>query len=379
MTLPTLSSQALLTSCRQASETCTECGACVRECAFLKKHGTPKAIADRISGDPNQTALAFECSLCRLCTAVCPVKLDPADFLLAARRFAVTAGQGDFRQHKSLIAFETCGTSSFLSLYRLPTGCTTVLFPGCALAGSRSGRVVELFDWLTQWIPSLGIVLDCCTKPSHDLGRQEKFALMFTEMIGYLKDNGIHRVLVACPSCHQIFKRYGEGLTVTSVYEELLQHKLPEQSLKAVAATIHDPCASRFETGIHQAVRDLAQACGLNVHEMKRHGKKTLCCGEGAAACHLVPEIAGTWTRSRQEQAGAQPMISYCAGCTGFLGTNGHAAHHLLDLVFSPTRTMTDTVRVTKSPFTYFQRWRLKRHFMKNMAGANGRERTCKG
>jgi heterodisulfide reductase subunit B len=70
---------------------------------------------------------------------------------------------------------------------------------------------------LKETIPGLGIVLDCCSKPSHDLGREKVFQLMFGELKDYLFENGARNVLVACPNCHKVFKDYGDGLTVKTV------------------------------------------------------------------------------------------------------------------------------------------------------------------
>ena len=52
------------------------------------------------------------------------------------------------------------------SYYALPEGCNTVFFPGCTLSGTRSEKVILTYQRLKKSIPSLGIVLDCCTKPS---------------------------------------------------------------------------------------------------------------------------------------------------------------------------------------------------------------------
>ena len=81
----------LARQCRKlglVSTACIECDLCRKECAFLKKHGKPKEIADRY--DPalrkEDLALPFECSLCGLCTAVCPAKIDPARLFLEMRK-----------------------------------------------------------------------------------------------------------------------------------------------------------------------------------------------------------------------------------------------------------------------------------------------------
>ena len=155
---------------------CIACPLCRRECAFLEKYGNPKEIADRIDpGVDASLALAFECSLCGLCGAVCPVDLEPRDLFLDMRREAVKKGIAPFPEHKMLLDYEKRGTSRRYSYYALPEGCDTIFFPGCGLPGTRPKRDPPGFNHLRSFIPGLGIVLDCCTKPSHDLGRQDFF------------------------------------------------------------------------------------------------------------------------------------------------------------------------------------------------------------
>ena len=189
-------------------EKCVECKLCVKECQFLKKHGTPKQIALRYDPTSMESKyLPFECSLCRLCEVVCPDKigLNPARMFLEMRREAVKRDDTVLTKHGRILNYEKRGTSKRYSYYALPENCDTVLFPGCTLPGTRPDKVISLFEHLQTNIPSLGMVLDCCTKPSHDLGRNKYFQVMFEEMKQYLLSCGVKHVLVACPNCFKVF------------------------------------------------------------------------------------------------------------------------------------------------------------------------------
>ena len=363
-------------SLKEMSEECIECKLCVKQCAFLQKYGTPKQIADNYNSDdqPHQ-AMAYECSLCSLCTAVCPVDIDPKRMFLEMRRYSVAAGQADLTKQRLLLNFEKRGTSKRYSFYGLPMECDTVLFPGCALAGSRPKRVMQLFDHLQNFFPSLGIVLDCCTKPSHDLGRADYFHAMFVDMQNYLLDHGVKNVLVACPSCYAVFNNYGKGLATRSVYEILAREDRQAGSRIAVEpVTIQDSCVARFENDMQHAVRSLIEAKGVSHEEMKHHGKKTLCCGEGGGAHFVAPDLAENWGEKRREQAQRRRIITYCAGCAHFLSKVGPTAH-LLDLIFDPVATLAGKAKVARSPFTYLNRLLLKRRFRKKQQYAATRER----
>jgi len=369
--------QAIDNSIREMSEQCIECGICVKQCAFLKKYGTPKKIAENWQSlDGESAAMPFACSLCSLCTAVCPVKIDPRQMFLEMRRYAAARGDVDFVKQKLLLNFEKRSTSKHFSFYGLPAGCDTVFFPGCALAGTRPRRVMQLFEHLQEFFPNLGIVLDCCTKPSHDLGRSDYFQAMFSEMQHYLAGHGIKNVLVACPSCHAVFKQYGKGLSSRSVYEILAREYWQSESLfSAEPVTIQDSCVARFEKDMQDSVRKLMRSRGISFEEMKHRGKKTLCCGEGGGAHFVAPDLAGNWAVRRKKEVQNRRIITYCAGCAHFLGRVAPTAH-LLDLVFDPAATLAGRAKVAKSPFTYLNRLLLKWKFKRKMEYGFSRERV---
>ncbi|MCB2183279.1 MAG: VTT domain-containing protein [Desulfobulbaceae bacterium] len=361
------------------SEKCIECKLCRKECKFLRKYGNPKQIADTYApSSAKDLALPFECSLCGLCAAVCPVGVNPAAMFLEMRREAVAAGGQDFADYGVILNYEKRGTSRRYSYYALPENCDTVLFPGCALPGTRPDKVKGLFDHLQKTFPALGIVLDCCTKPSHDLGRDSHFHAMFTEMKEYLRQHGVKNVLVACPNCYRVFNEYGSGLHVKTVYEYLADTSLPQTAHIPATVTIHDPCGTRNEKQVHTAIRRLATNKSLTVEEMKHHGPKTICCGEGGSVGCINPAYSRNWGIRRKEEAAGQRILTYCAGCANFLG-GLNPTSHILDVLFEPEKALAGQAKVSKAPWTYLNRLRLKSYFKKNINAAVSRERTFSG
>lgn len=358
------------------SRECIECKLCQKECAFLRKYGKPKALAEAYDpSDKAQQSMAFECNLCGLCKAVCPVDIDPGGMFLEMRREAVRRGEGSYRKHSTILGYERRGTSRLYTYYALPHSCETVLFPGCALSGSRPDKVIKLHEHLKKSIPALGIVLDCCLVPSHDLGRDEYFRAMFGEMKEFLLENGVRNILVACGSCHKIFKKYGGDLSVRTVYEVLAENGLPETARSSAIVTLHDPCAVRFEHSVHEAVRDLARRKGLDIEEMPHHKKKSLCCGEGGSAGFISPALTEKWREKRRQEVQNRRILTYCAGCAGFLSRTMPTSH-LLDFLFEPEAALAGKVKVSRAPLTYWNRIRLKRHFKKTLKAEITRERT---
>jgi len=361
---------------KNISEKCINCKICQKECEFLRKYGKPKEIADSYNPtDKVHQGMPFECSLCQLCAAVCPVKINPALMFLEMRRETVRRGIGDYPEHAVISGYEKRGTSKRYTYYAIPEGSDTIFFPGCALTGTRPDKVLKLYEHLKKSIPSLGIVLDCCTIPSHDLGRERFFDGTFGEMRDFLKKNGIRKVLVACPSCYKVFKQYGDALSVSTVYEIIAINGLPETGKIQGTVTIHDPCPMRFEESVLTAVRDLVTRKGLEIEEMTHSRKKTFCCGEGGSVGFISPELAKKWGLLRKKETNGKRIITYCAGCVNSLNPLTPTSH-ILDLIYEPEASMSGKVKVSKAPFSYINRLKLKSHLKKTVHARISRERT---
>ena len=351
-----------------AIENCTGCNLCVRECSFLQKSGNPADISRGGGCNP------FECTLCGLCTAVCPLGVDPSRYFLELRREVRRQAGCDDPRHAPLIAYERKGTSRLFTFYGLPEGCDTIFFPGCALPGTRPYAVTKVYEHLRERIPNLGIVLDCCLKPSHDLGREDHFSQTFGEMRDYLVQHGISKVLVACPNCHRIFSDYGDGMAVQTVYE-LLADDPASLVPHSVEAVIHDPCVARFVPAAQDAARAMAEARGVKITEMVHRREHTICCGRGAGANFISPEIMTEAVNARVAAADGKPIVTYCAACAGTFAQKTKSLH-LLDVWASPAEAFAGKSKISRAPFTYLNRLRLKRRFRKAGGYAFTRERS---
>jgi Fe-S oxidoreductase len=272
------------------------------------------------------------------------------------------------------LGFEKRGISPHLTYYALPEACDTVLFPGCALSATRPETVCSLFNQLRKKTPGLGMVLDCCTKPSHDLGRSDFFETVFGEMRHYLLTHGVRRVLTACPSCYKVFKSHGGDLRVETVYQALAAEQPLSRADTRQTVTIHDPCVLRFDAPVQRAVRALASARGLHIEEMPHHGPKTFCCGEGASVRCTAPELAATWERRRAAEADGRPIITYCAGCDASLGKTVET-RHILDILYPRRQAAGRQRSVPGFPRTCWNRQWLKHYASTAIVSKFSRER----
>lgn len=358
-------------------DNCTDCSLCRKECQFLDRYASPATIVHgKDSTDPALLRMTYECSLCGLCGAVCPAGLQPGELFSALREASILSGNAPLKSFKQILAFEKRGTSKRYSWYSLPENCDTVFFPGCELPGTRPTKTLNLYNHLKTVIPGIGFVLDCCCKPSRDLGRLTHFHDMLREMKSYLIPHGIKHLITACPNCHSVFTIHGKPLEVISVYEVLTRHGLPPGNpAPNKLFTIHDSCVIRHDTSIQKAVRSIIKAKGLSIAEMPHSREKTICCGKGAAVACIDPGLASAWRDQRLKEADGRPIITYCAGCAGaFKGKT--PVFHIIDILFEPESVASGKPRVSRSPMTYLNRLWLKHVLRKHENPVFFRERN---
>jgi hypothetical protein len=293
---------------------------------------------------------------------------------LEMRREAVRSGKGIFAEHARLLSFERKGASRRFSWYGLPRNCDTVFFPGCALPGTRPQQTKKVFALLQELRPNLGIVLDCCTKPSHDLGRQDYFLSMFGELKEYLVGQGIRQVIVACPNCYTVFREYVPELVTTLVYEVLAEAERMPSGRNAGTVVVHDPCSIRNDVTVLDAVRKLAIRAGVAVEEMAHNRTETRCCGEGGGVAALAPHLAAAWAEACVTDAAGYTVLTSCAGCANFLGSR-IITIHILDLLLDPKSALSGKAPVSRPLFTCLNRIGLKRYFQNLLSVTVSRER----
>lgn len=346
-------------------DACTDCGACVKHCAFLTAHGTPRSLLLGMdSTTPRSGEIAFACSLCGLCTAVCPQQLDPRHLFLEMRRRQVARGALPYHRYRSQLLHEQWGASSLLAWYGLSAGCTTVFFPGCALPGSRPATTLRMFADLRRIVPTLGIILDCCMKPSHDLGRTTAFQASFEVLHRFLIAQGVRTVITACPNCTVIFRQYNPEMTVRLVYEFLGERQLQAAVPAGGEVSVHDPCPLRNDKNSQMAVRSLLTRMGYTVVDMPHRGRFALCCGEGGSVRAVRPEFANHWPCLRQREAGGRTLVTSCVGCARFLGRSIRTVH-VADLLYQSDPKKKNRPKLPGALFSFWNRFMLKRRVQK--------------
>lgn len=281
--------------------------------------------------------------------------------MLRLRQEAVAMGH-DLRHHRRLLAFERVGHSRLFRCLNMPVGCTSIFFPGCSLPGLLPGATLALYHRLQAISPTIGILLDCCHKISHDLGRKQTHQVYLTQLTQLLDAHDIVTLVTACPSCLQALSGLPDRFTVTTAYQQLnLAPTLERPRLSpGTTFTIHDPCTVRFRPSLQDAVRQLCHSLDVPVEETAHAREATFCCGEGGGVGFVAPQLTEAWRQRRKAETGDRTVITYCAGCTSSLGRHQQAIH-LTELL---TATGTSRPLRPSRPVGPLHRW-LNRLWLK--------------
>jgi len=330
-------------------ENCISCNKCLKDCEFLKKYGNPSDIHKMISNGDLEKRVAYECSLCGLCNAVCPKGIDIKSYFLNLRRDVFKSdSKMVLKKFKSLLSYEKNSGSDIFKFYHIPQNANKLFFLGCAFTGKPPAMVLNVYKYLESKVGAIGIAIDCCYKISHDLGNVDKFEKKMFEKINIFKNHGIVEIITVCPSCTRVLRNYTE-IEVNTIYKYLSD----KSSTFDQSVTLHDPCVLRGDSQTQDLVRGILSNNGITITSTKYNRDKTLCCGEGGGVRFYNRELSDSWKKKHMEYAN-NTIATYCYGCKSFLKNKKVDVHHILDILFN------DFSKINF--FTFWKnRWKLKR------------------
>ncbi len=162
-----------------------DCSRCIRACnSFIASFGGfpgryAREIYNNLSivmGERKANLMINSCTLCDLCTTVCPNDFSMADLCLQARQQMLE----DKRMPVSAHAFaleemdHAMGEECFFAGHAQGLDHSDVLFfPGCQLVGSAPVQAARAWNWLKGENKATGIVTGCCGGTGL-LGRQNR-------------------------------------------------------------------------------------------------------------------------------------------------------------------------------------------------------------
>ncbi len=331
---------------RAEAERCFPCRCveCVKVCEYLAAHKSyPKRYVREIYnndcivlGNHKSNRLSNACSLCGLCEAVCPERLNMGEICLEARRSMVDKGKMPPSYHDFALrdmAFST-GDAFFLARHQPGMAASAAaFFPGCQLSASSPERVEAVYAHLRGALPGgVGLMLGCCGAPAHWSGRSGLFRETCDALAAAWEELGRPRLIAACPTCRRMLETGLPAARVETLWTTLAEVGVPARAAAGVRVAIHDPCAARDDRATQRAVRRLLTQAGASVVEIDAP-ERTTCCGFGGLASFVDPGLADR-TVDRRIARNDADYVTYCAMCRDNFARRGKRAVHVVDLLF---------------------------------------------
>ena len=219
-------------------------------------------------------------------------------------------------------------------LCAMPEGKTSVgyaFFPGCQLGASDARYVQSTYETLLEDRPDTGLILDCCGAPAYWAGQE----VLHEESIERIKNNweamGKPTLLFTCPTCKKLFKEFLPQIHGEFVYPLLGQKAGKRGSGQTVS--VFDPCSSRHEGEVQDAVRKLLTDSGHTLVPLPYEKENAQCCGYGGQMMIANPGMAKYMVDDRIRQS-PHPYVTYCTNCRDTFAAQDKGAMHVLDVVF---------------------------------------------
>ncbi|MFH1135919.1 MAG: (Fe-S)-binding protein [Pseudomonadota bacterium] len=318
---------------------------------FGRKPLTPEEL--RQFGDT-----VFKCTLCGRCEEVCPLGLGLKDLYCAIRQDMVGCGaypekidfiRDNLEESHNVFGEDNEERADWVDDLPDPpddkyikeqadivyfTGCVASFFP---LAQKGPMAAAEILGHFEVDFTLLGEEEWCCGFPLLGAGLGDRAAAMAAHNLKAVADKKATKVVLACPSCYQMWREhYPAGpqlIHLSELFRDLVVGRpdlLRETPLKVA---FHDPCDLGRGARIFEAPREVLRAIpGIELLELEHNREDCRCCGGGGNLEMTAPELSVAITRDKIEEilkTGAEAVVTSCQQCV---------------------RTMTSYVRKNKVP-----------------------------
>lgn len=354
-----------------------QCSECINVCSHLKKFDiTPDAYIRSINhneriilGTHSANKMINSCTECGLCKEACPVGIGMHDIIHETRESMVNKGKmplsaHDFalkdmefsnseefsfvrkqpskEQSKDLFYYPVIAFSKYARGLYKGSGKTGYLFyPGCQLSATHSAYIGEIYKHLVGTIKEknadedVGLYLGCCGAPADWAGRQDLMQENVDKIKSVWEEMDHPLFILACSSCIRIFEKYLPMIKTVSLWEVFDDFELPEVDIKKGKRVlhIHDACATRHNTKIHESIRNIVKTLGYKIEELEYSKGNAKCCGYGGLVSYANKEQAEEFVKDRINES-SEDMLVYCAMCKDSLMKGNKKAYHILDIIY---------------------------------------------
>jgi len=335
---------------------CQECGKCSAVCPITpfetRRYSSPRLLVEKAmdgkAQDLFEDPLFWTCLTCKRCSRLCPSDVYFSEFVRDARVLARNGGRSGESTHGDVI--QTWGRMMIdpdLNQNRLDwlTGdlkvsgdSDTLLFVGClpyydTLFEQLGFEGVTIAASAVKLLNHAGIAPQiladerCCGHDQIWEGDMDTFSALAGLNIEKFKRSGASRIVTACPECARTIgldypdRVEDHGMQVLHL-TQLLAREATEIDLNwnlkqaERIATYQDPCRLGRHLGITDEPRTLIAGAGLQLVEMERNRKNSLCCGtSGWTGCGKVSKNIQVERLKEAKATRTDLLITACVKC----------------------------------------------------------------
>ena len=143
--------------------------------------------------------------------------------------------------------------------------------------------------------------------------------------------------LVFAPGCDRRYRELYEGIFTTSLWEVLAAAgSFPFPDYGGAVMTLHDPCPTRTEDRVHEAIRTLLERMNVKLVEPMSTRAAGVCCGDSFFGTLPDARVRELMTR-RADSMPAEDVVVYCVSCVKAMHIGGKRPRYMVDLLFGET------------------------------------------
>lgn len=345
-------------------DACTRCGRCQDHCpAFLtekplspkkfiqdlKNHmhtRAPQVLQSRADGKPGESQVElmdggviekdslWTCTTCRSCMDHCPVYVEHIDKIIDMRRYQVlmasqfpgelVAAFKGLERNSNPWGLGHDTRADWIQELDIPImaeyqgkDLDLLFFVGCIRSYDDRNKKVsiamaKIMKHLGIKFAILGMEEGCCGDPARRVGNEYLYQILAQTNIETFRRHGVKKIITTCPHCFNTLKNEYPQLGFQA---EVTHHTtfLEDQIRKGALTlnlplnkklTYHDPCYLGRYSGIYESPRDVLRSIpSLQLQEMQRTKKDSLCCGAGGGWMWMDEKIGKRINILRLEDA----------------------------------------------------------------------------
>ena len=329
-----------------AANVCFQCGTCTATCPWYELNGEPLTVRSMMRSAQLSTdgysEMLYRCLTCRACESACPRGVDIVDAITGLRELAFERDEAPGRLESALWSvYEDDNPLERPSNQRdawfdavpdhvdLPVNepAEVLYYVGCSASydpalQSVPASIVQLLSAADVDYTVMGNDEVCCGDVVRQTGEAAFFDQLAETNAAAFDEIGPKTIITSSPHCSMSFTdEYDLDADVVH-YTEYLSHLLASGTLEFGdldrVVTFHDPCYLARGMDVVEAPRNLLEAAGVEIREMKRFGTDTLCCGGGGGHMFQEVETEERFADRRAKQAagtGAEEFVTACPYC----------------------------------------------------------------